>query len=294
MISNKKIGILGFDQWQGKFNIGSSRLRCDWVIKYWPEAERFKMGGQYDVVIFQKAYWIDFAKEYKGIKILDLCDPDWLEPNSRVIEMMQYVDAITTSSLELAKYVTKLTDKPVWFIPDRIDLDVHREKKEHVGRAKTVAWFGYGHNFPALQSALKALVDLKLDLIVVSNEAFHPAPSFVNKIDVTNIAFDDKTLNQNISRADIIINPKLSSGRFRFKSTNKTLIAWAIGMPVVETDTDLKRFLDEGERKKEAELRLKEVQEKWDVKFSVQEYKNLIAELQKTKLDFNRMLQRGI
>jgi len=79
------VRFVGFDQWQGKFNIGSSTIRCDWVIKQWPEAKRFKFGENPDCIIYQKAYWIDHMKEYKGIKILDICDPDWLEMGSKVI-----------------------------------------------------------------------------------------------------------------------------------------------------------------------------------------------------------------
>ncbi|HBX15888.1 MAG: hypothetical protein UV20_C0009G0036 [Candidatus Magasanikbacteria bacterium GW2011_GWA2_42_32] len=274
-----KIAFLGFDQWQGKFNIGSSRIRCDWPIKYWQEAERFKQGRYYDVIIFQKAYWIDYAKTYKGIKILDICDPDWMEAGSRVIEMMQYVDAITTSSIELAKAAVHFTNKPIWFIPDRIDLDSHRDRKEHTGRAKSVVWFGYSHNFPTLHQATKPLIDLGLDLIVISDSPFHPAANFVNKIDITNIAWGPNTVNRDILRGDIVINPKLSTGRFKFKSTNKTLTSWALGMPVVENDKELKFFLEEKNRKDEAAKRLVEIKEKWDVKYSVEEYKKLINDL---------------
>src|SRR3990167_3228730 len=111
-----KIAFLGFDQWQGKFDIGSSGIRCDWVIKHWPEAERFRQGGKYDAIIFQKAYWVDYMKAYKGVKILDMCDPDWMEAHSRVIETIHEAHAITCSSPELAKAVAKLTNKPVWCV----------------------------------------------------------------------------------------------------------------------------------------------------------------------------------
>jgi len=278
-----KVAFLGFDQMHGRINIGSSRIRCDWLIKYWPEATRFKQGGKYDVVVFQKAYWVDYAKAFKGIKILDLCDPDWLDWQGRVVEMIQEVDAITTSSFELAKYITSMTDKPVWFIPDRMDLEYHKERKEHEGKAQGVTWFGYSHNFPALNSSIKSLLDLGLDLYVISNEPYHPPSYFHDKLDVTNIPWGLDTVNQDILKGDMVINPRLSSNNFKFKSNNKTLTAWALGMPVADDNYQLKKFMDEGERKAEARIKLNEIEEKWDVKISIQEYKNLIKELYANK-----------
>ena len=278
-----KIGFLGFDQWKGKPNIGSSRIRCDWPINYWPEAERFKQGVKYDVVIFQKAYWVDFAKVFTGVKILDMCDPDWLDGN-KVVEMIQHVDAITTSSMELAKYISSICDKPVAFIPDRIDPSFHRQKKQHVGRAKSAVWFGYAHNFPALDSAVKALADLKLDLIVISNQPYHAPTSLVDKINVINFTWGAETVNDDILRGDIVINPKLPTGRFKFKSDNKTITSWALGMPVALNDKDLKAFVEESGRKAEVEKRLKEVADQYDVKRSVEEYKHLIDEIVKSKV----------
>ena len=65
----------------------------------------------------------------------------------------------------------------------------------------------------------------------------------------------------------------------RFKSNNKTLQCWALGMPVAKTADDLDRFVDPAERNKEAKVRLKEIKERWDVKISVDEMKALIEEI---------------
>ena len=115
-----KIGILTFEQFHGKMDIGISRIRGHWLAKYWDEAEVWKMGQKYDIMIYQKVYWIEHAKQFNGIKILDLCDPDWKEWSSRIKQMIDLCDAVTTSTYEIAKYIIKLTDKPVWYIPDRL------------------------------------------------------------------------------------------------------------------------------------------------------------------------------
>lgn len=279
-----KVAFLGFDQYHGKRNIGSSLIRCDWPIKYWPEASRFKQGEKYDAVIFQKAYWIDYAEKYTGIKVLDLCDPDWLDMGARVIQMLTLCDAVTTSSLELAKYMSKITDKPVWYIPDRVDMADHKQKKKHVGRARSVVWFGYAQNFEAIDSAAKVLVDLDLELIVISNKPYHPPRALASKLDITNYAWGPDTVNDDILKADIVINPKLAGPRFKYKSNNKTLKSWALGMPVAESDRELKAFLTEGARKEEAAKRIKEVEEKWSVQESIKEWKQLLDELKKTNL----------
>jgi len=280
-----KISFLGFDQWQGKFDIGSSTIRCDWVIKQWSEAERFVMGQKYDVVIYQKAYWVDHMKAYKGIKILDLCDPDWLDFGARVVECLEEVDAVTTSSQALAEYIVKLTNKPVWFIPDRVDMSMHKEQKQHTHRAKAVAWLGYSHNLSVLDQCIKPIVDLGLELIVISNKPYHPPPSVASKLDLTNYTWAKDTVNDDILKADVIINPKLPGLRFRYKSTNKTVKAWALGMPVAKDDRELRHFIDPVNRKTEAEKNLAEVMKNWQVKNSVEEYKMLIEELCQTNTE---------
>ena len=77
--------------------------------------------------------------------------------------------------------------------------------------------------------------------------------------------------------------PPDSRPRGQYKSNNKVTKAWALGMPVARMSEDLERFLDPEERKKEAELRLKEVKEKWDVKTSVSEMKQLIEDIKNKK-----------
>ena len=64
-MQNKKIGILTFEQFQGRQNIGSSRIRVKWPLKYWENAEEFVMGQKYDVVIYQKAYWLAYEEIWR-------------------------------------------------------------------------------------------------------------------------------------------------------------------------------------------------------------------------------------
>ena len=279
-----KIGILSNEQWANaqKGSVGSSRIRVKWPLHYWPEAEEFKIGKKYDAIIFQKAYFIDFMKVYDGVKILDLCDPDWME-GKPVVEAIELCDAVTVSSLGLFEYVEKITKKPVFYVPDRVDVVIHSQKKVHEGRAKSAVWFGYHHNQITIDAVIPTLKRLGLTLTVISDLPYYPQSSIegVDKLWIThnvkNIKFDSETINDElVAGGDFILNYRPETGKFRFKSDNKTLIAWALGMPVVRSSEDIERFMDPEERKREVEARQLEIAQKWTVDKSVAEYRNVI------------------
>lgn len=275
-----RVGILTFEQFQGRKNIGSSRIRGHWLLNHWPEAELFVQGQEYDAVIYQKAYFVEHAKVFKGIKIFDICDPDFLHWGYRTKEMIEEVDAVTTSTEALAESIRAFTDKPVYCVPDRVDLDVIPRRKEHKGRAEWVAWYGYSTNFPMLRPAVHALKQLKLNLAVISDSNFS-LPAGSGDIQLRNLPHNWNTVYDDLLDMDIVINPQSEKGRWQYKSNNKTLLAWALGLPVAQNTEDLKRFMDAEERQKEAEMRLQEINDKWLVKYSVQEMKDIIASIKK-------------
>lgn len=283
-----KVGLLTFEQHLGKKDVGSSRIRGHWIVNHWKQAgqdigdcELFRYGQKYDAVIFQKAYFIDYAKSFKGLKILDLCDPDWMHWSYRVKEMIEEVDAITCSSLELTKAVSKFAGgKPVYFIPDRVMLDAMPAPKVHVGPTTKVVWYGYSHNFPILDSCIKFLAEQKLHLIVVADNVYTPPAAFT--IELTNLPFSQYHLTD-IQSADVVINPRFNKGKWKYKSTNKTEIAKALGMPVAHTADELKELMTEEQRIKASEAGLKDVRENFDVNLSVIDYKDILLDLAKTK-----------
>ena len=285
---NKKmrVSFLTFDLFHGRTDTGSSRIRALNLIKYWNEAgidlgtaEEYRYGEEYDAIIFQKVYFPEFVKEYKGIKILDMCDPDWLNWTYKIKEAMQYCDAITCSILEIAKFVLKMTDKPVAVIPDRVDLSIIKETKKHEGLAEKVIWFGYSSNFEVLHPAIPAILKRGLELIVVSDKSFIPISQFKGIV-VTNYPWSKENWMTDLLKGDILINPNNKKGRFRFKSNNKTTQAWALGLPVAEVDTDIDKFMTEEARIKESEEKLIKVRKDYDVKQSVIDLKDFIIEIQ--------------
>lgn len=91
-------------------SVGSSRIRARWLCDFWPEAQEYHVGEKYDVIIFQKAYWQEMMVKFDGIKIFDLCDPDWLIPRP-VVESAQLCDAVVTSTQALADYLKKVCSR---------------------------------------------------------------------------------------------------------------------------------------------------------------------------------------
>jgi len=283
-----KTAFLTFEQFHGKKDIGSSRIRAHWVVKYWQEAgvdigeaEIFRYGANYDAVIFQKAYFLPYAKAFKGVKILDLCDPDWFDWGVPLIEMINEVDAITCSSMHLVKAISKFTDKPVYFVPDRVDLGVLPEPKKHIGPTKKIVWFGYPQNFSILNSAIKLLSDLGLELIVISTDVYIPPAAF--NIKVTNYPWSANHM-KDIQSGDVVINPKHGKGKWKFKSDNKTSISQALGMPVAHDADELKALLTEEARVNAATEGLAYVKANRDVKDSVVDYKDIIQEVLKGRV----------
>lgn len=266
-------------------SVGSSRIRARWVSKYWsdifPEdqAEEFMAGRQYDVLVFQKDYWRTMMIQFKGIKIFDICDPDWLEPRP-VIESIELCDACTTSTPALANYIKKFVkDKPVICIPDRVDLEEHLPRGEHQGKAQSIVWFGYAHNANYLFKTFDFILENDLELTIISEIPVVIPRGFENMKHKW-IKYNYESLHEELKRHDMVLLPTTEDDlRGSFKSNNKVLTAWALGLPVVQSADDLERFMDPEERNKERAKRLEEVSQKWDVRLSVKEYKDLIEQI---------------
>lgn len=283
-----KTGIVTFAKRHGRDigTIGSSIIRGKWIVENWPEAELWEEGMKTDALVFQKVYWEEMLDVYPGIKILDLCDPDWIKPHPEgfdVVRMSEKFDAITCSSEGLHGFLSKICKCPVYFVPDRVSLEFVGQPKQHQGRAKKVVWFGYSQNAKqVIPMILPSLARNDLSLVVVSNQDYNASNTY--GVDIENRRHNWATLKWDIQYGDMVINPQPPQLKlFKFKSKNKTYLSWALGMPVAETAEDMEKFLDPDERQKEADKRRKEVEEKWDVKISVDQMKEIIQECAKRK-----------
>lgn len=263
-------------------SVGSSRIRGRWLLNYWPEAEEFVMGKEYDVVIYQKAYWQRHMENFDGIKIFDLCDKDW--PKQPIVEVMSNIDAVVCSTEPLSEALRNFNTNigiEVKTIKDRVDLNkVNRTKFDYgQGRIKNAVWYGYFHNFEKVMSPV--FWDLRkknINLTVISDK--HPIRMRGFDLEIESKPYNQETIYENLAEADVVLNPKRLDGKWKYKSENKTVIAWACGVPVARTLDELE-YLDRSasDREAEARKRLNDVKENYDVRISVDEYKDLIKKL---------------
>lgn len=290
MPNKLSVRFFSFEKYHNKKNTGSAKIRVQNLIKYWTEADLYKYGEKADVLIFQKVYVqpdFEFPTTYPGIKILDICDPDWLEdmPIKQTVDAM---DAVTVPTKALKDFIEQLTDKPVRIIKDRFDLaEFPSQLKQHTGMAKNVVWFGYSHNARTLKGAINSIKELGLNLTVISNKE----PGLMNwgeaigfdKTKYTFLPFKQDEAYYEISQHDIAILPFGGEPRDRFKSNNKDIVANLCGLPVVKNREELEEMLDPEARNKEVKVKYANAIENYDVKLSVKEMKDLINEISRSK-----------
>ncbi len=100
-----------------------------------------------------------------------------------------------------------------------------------------------------------------------------------------NLKWQENTINKDILKGDVVLNLFSTKGRWKYKSNNKSLTAKALGMPVATNPDDLKKYMNEKERKKAAMEGIEEVKKFYDVRISVKEYQDLISKLKQKKND---------
>ncbi len=277
------ISFFTLEQFHGKYGVGSTRLRVHQLIKYWPQAEIYRYGTNPEALIFQKVYLSEdyrFPEHFEGIKILDICDPDWTD-GLLVAETARMVDGVTVPSEALAEFMRQLTDKPVRVIPDRHDLENFKGIKHHRGKIEKAVWFGYQQNAELLKYSIPTLERRGIHLTVISNE--DPFVSrYAKDVDTFGykfVKFDEKTLNDQLKQADICVLPIGGRPKDRFKSNNRTIIAQLNGLPVV-SDVDMLDAMETPEaRNKQAKECYNSAKKLYDVRLSVQEMKDFIEEL---------------
>lgn len=286
-----------FGKFHNRKNVGSTRIRIGNLMKYWPELTDYRYGDMADVMIFQKVYVtgdtyrssrFEFIKHTPAIKILDICDPDWLgdtglSKGCLIKETVDAVDAVVTSTEELAKFIRQFTDKPVVMIKDRFLVDDAPAPKQHIGETKKAVWFGYNHNAELLRGAMRALERRGISLTVLSDK--DPMPwrwaqdQDAYKEHYTFKTYAEDTFYENMRKHDVCILPIGGRPQDRYKSNNKTIKSWLAGIPVVTNDEELETMMDAKSRNREALSRWTEAKKDYDARISVEKYKALIARL---------------
>lgn len=276
-----------FEIYHGKRGVGSTNLRVHQLIKHWPEADLYKYGEQADVLIFQKVYVTQdyvFPIHYKeGLKILDICDPDWLE-GVLIKQTIDAMDAVTCPTEPIQKFLKQLTDKPIVVIPDRYDISLVPKPKLHKGKAKKLVWFGYAHNAVTLKPHIRSLEKMGFELTIISNEdprleRYADSEETVNYVKHPT----DGEMYMELQKYDVCIMPKGSRPQDKYKSNNKTIRANLAGLPVAHDLDSLEAVIDGDARQKVAAEAYQHAVNEYNCKTSVMQYKDLIDELTDAK-----------
>lgn len=284
---DKMIRYLSFSQYHNKRPpTGSTYIRMIQLEKYWDDFKQYKYGENPDCLIFQKVYCTadyKFPAQFENKKILDICDPDWLNGNA-VKETADAVDAITCPTEPIAEFMRQLTDKPVVVIPDRFDIENLVEPKQHRGKAKRAVWFGYHHNADAIKYGVNSLMREGIKLTVISNEdpgAWRWASDESYKQHYTFKKYNEETIYEELQKADFAILPKNSRSEDVFKSNNRTIKAHLAGLPVVYDKETLEKYIDGAERQKWLDNNYGIIKDSYDVRKSVAQFKELIDAIQR-------------
>lgn len=295
MTNKQIIRFFTFCQYHGKSDAGSTRIRALNLIKYWDEAELYQYGEKPDVMIYQKVYTTydyKFQKHFKGIQILDVCDPDWKDsPDIFIKETLESMDAVVVPTQAMHDFLKQLTDKPIKIIKDRFDMNEFPKPKVHKEEAKIVVWYGYAHNAESIRFAIPSLENRGLRLLVVSNE--DPAcyrwatDSEAFKSKYTYKKFNHPQAYNEIQKADVCIMMPGHRPLDIFKSENKTVQAELLGVPVVTNAEQLDSLINAEARNEHVEQNYAKLKAEYDVHKSISEYKELIKELSENTVSQN-------
>lgn len=272
-----------YSQFHGKQEpVGSTYIRVNQLIKYWPEADLYKYGENPDVLIFQKVFSSQdykFPQHFEKKKILDICDPMWLE-GVNIVETCHAMDAVSCPTEGLAEFLRQFS-KNVVVIPDRFDIDILPKPKQHSGKAKTVVWFGYSHNSDLLKPAIALIEELGLNLLIISND--DPIANRWGLRDkseyYTYKKYDETTIYTDLQKGDFAILPEGNRPEDRFKSNNKTVKAQLAGLPVAKTPEEVHLYMDGANRQSWLDDNYAQICHDYDVRRSIEQYKELIKTL---------------
>lgn len=266
--------------------VGSTIIRVNQLLRYWHEADLYKYGEFPDVLIFQKVYISQdykFPAHFENIKILDICDPDWLE-GIAIKETIDAMDAVTVPTEKLKEFLSQLTNKPVVVIPDRFDMaKIPKKQKLHTKKAATVTWFGYAHNAELLRPALPIIRELGLNLRVISNDnpLLHQYPDSIPIEKYEYVKYEEDTIYQELQKADFAIFPAGGRAKDPYKSNNRTVKTILAGLPVATTKEEVIDFMAPENRTSYMGEHYDTIKEEYDVCKSVEQYKELIGGLRK-------------
>ena len=301
--------------------LASSRIRIHNLAKYWDECDdyfypeefnqtneeffnpdnQFKILKDYDVVILNKTYEWRLAlrlKENHQFVVIDFCDPDFLLSHSsetrrnNCLQTLRYTDLCIVNGKEMKKELRKVYKGPIEIIPDRLDLQGLPQKEIHNDELKRIVWYGYSENLRVLEPYMKQIINMGLEITIISDGFFKNlilvGCKYKPKDVITYKSWHPETINKQILSTDcVFVGKDKDKYLSKFKSNNRALTGWAMGMPVAFDIRDLKKLKSREARIKNAWNGNRMVREKFDIRHSVFEYDKIIKKLINRRINAN-------
>ena len=232
----------------GDMRFASSRIRAYWPARYMDAevktiSQLHDIGGidpeKYSAIVWQKTGDLASMKMLKDagvLQYLDICDPVyWFQP-SEFSKMLETIDGVVCCTQLLADDMKHSTGYQATVIPDRVELEHYKIKREHMGSTPVrLIWYGLWANRAGLHGAFATLERLacngyEIELTICDDRPDVTAP-VTDKYPVYFTRWDLHKENMIISAHDIALVPPYPGPWGVLKSNNKTLTAWACGLP---------------------------------------------------------------
>lgn len=228
----------------------SSRMRSYWPADLWDEADAMQFDpdgtipGNYDVYVWMKTGHLEamtWLREHGRLNIVEVCDPNWWFEPEFTRELFNRADALVGATEAALADALAWYDRdiPHWFIPDRLNLDHFPRQRVHqdVDPVRFV-WYGIAFNRPSLFAALAPLDRLAANGVHLELTIYDDQPkqhwALTEKFAIYHGLWQLELENEVIASHDVAVLPPYPGPWGALKSNNKTLTAWACGLPVTD------------------------------------------------------------
>lgn len=230
---------------------GSSRMRAWWVAERMG-AECVRSGEKLpeaDAYVFQKAIDAQTGEKLRraGKRVWwDVCDPSWWFQPQECADIVQHIDGVVASNEGLLKdFLRWISDVDIdheiqaHVIPDRLDIGhFPRWRVHHDAHPVRLIWFGVAVNRVALHAAIPTLERLACNgydfaLTILDNEPNRPW-RLSERFDTYHLQWTLARENEVLASHDIALLPPYPGKWGQVKSNNKTITAYASGLPVTQ------------------------------------------------------------
>lgn len=277
----------------------SARIRAEWPAKYLgaklQNINKISLQKEvderdFDLIIFQKCYnknFLDlvlYLKEYnneyrnktdkKFIKFaFDLCDAEWLNREEELKAMINLMDFVVASTNQIKKWVQKnFPDKICYKIPDGHDLEYYqefmdgcREPLNYELKPMNYIWYGNSGTIKSLKAILPTIERItgKGDTLTIIADERARGQVESQRIGVKFVPWLLDTVNNEVRKGNLVLNPRLDTPGYAVKSNNKTVMAYILGRPCIDRIvTDEKGWLADLMKFRNPAYRIEDVNKK--------------------------------